>query len=105
MFEFNEFLHKMGLAPAEIRLLRHDPRGVTAWQQGRETRFGCFASFQKRENSPYLGANFACHFLPGPNLPDGSASAETHALGIGQLPLANDGMLRVWLPNKFTLPV
>ena len=75
MFEFNEFLCRIGLDPTHIRLLRHDLRGVAAWRRGREVAFGCFASFQKKSNSPYGGASIACHFLPGPSLDDGSATA------------------------------
>ncbi|MCZ4288475.1 GIY-YIG nuclease family protein [Hoeflea alexandrii] len=75
MFEFNDFLRRIDLDPARIRLLRHDTRGVAAWRRGREVSFGCFASFQKKTNSPYGGASVACHFLPGPSLDDGSATA------------------------------
>lgn len=49
--------------------------GMTAWRRGRETAFGCFASFQNRVNSPYGDVELACHFLPGPTLSDGSATA------------------------------
>ena len=75
MFGFNDFLGRLDLEPARIRLLRHDPRGVAAWRRGGEVAFGCFASFQKRVNSPYRGTDTVCHFLPGPPLPNGDASA------------------------------
>tara|TARA_R110002020_G_scaffold34066_29_gene103888 strand:- start:51115 stop:51957 length:843 start_codon:yes stop_codon:yes gene_type:complete len=76
MFEFNDFLDRINLEPAQIRLLRHDLRGgVATWRRGREVAFGCFASFQNKANSPYRGAGAACHFLPGPTLDDGSATA------------------------------
>lgn len=76
MFEFNDFLIRLGLDPARARLLRHDARGVAAWRRDRETAFGCFASFQKRSNSPYGGGmDLACHFLPGPTLDGGVATA------------------------------
>ncbi|TYC56103.1 GIY-YIG nuclease family protein [Rhodobacterales bacterium] len=75
MFEFNDFLRRLDFEPAHIRLLRHDPRGVAAWRRGREIAFGCFASFQKRSNSPYRGTEIACHFLPGPMQDNGDATA------------------------------
>lgn len=75
LFFFSEFLQKLGLAPDEVRLLRHDARGEAAWRRGGATAFGCFASFQKRRPSPFLGVTLACHFLPGPTLPNGNASA------------------------------
>lgn len=75
MFEFNDFLHRLELDPTQIRLLRHDHRGVAAWRHGRELTFGCFASFQKSENSPYRGTNTVCHFLPAPNMPNGDGTA------------------------------
>ena len=36
--------------------------------------FGCFASFQRRNPSPYAGAQLGCHFVPGPMLADGDAT-------------------------------
>lgn len=75
MFGFNSFLENLGLDPSRIRILRHDPRSVAAWRHGGKQAFGCFASFQKQANSPYKGADAACHFLPGPTLSDGNASA------------------------------
>ena len=76
VFEFNEFLVRLDLNPSRIRLLRHDARGVAAWRRGREIAFGCFASFQYRSNSPYGGnIDSAFHFLPGPTLDGGVATA------------------------------
>ena len=75
MFEFTDFLSKMALDPARVRLLRHDARGLAAWRRGGAQAFGCFASFQRRTPPPYGRANVACHFLPAPNLPDGSLTA------------------------------
>lgn len=75
MFTFNDFLNRMGLAPDQVRLLRHDIRGMAAWRRGGATAFGCFASFQKRQPAPYKGVEVACHFLPGPSQPDGTATA------------------------------
>jgi len=75
MFDFNDFLHRIDLDPAQVRLLRHDTRAIAAWRRGRERALGCFASFQKIKNPPYRGTELACHFLPGPTLPDGNASA------------------------------
>ena len=75
MFEFNEFLTKVDLDPRRVKMLRHDLRGVAAWRRGGANAFGCFASFQKRQPPPYQGVEIACHFLPGPNLPDGSLTA------------------------------
>lgn len=75
MFDFNDFLLRLDLEPAKIRILRHDLRGAAAWRRGHQTAFGCFASFQKKANSPYAGVELACHFLPGPPLEDGSATA------------------------------
>ncbi|MGC1496303.1 MAG: GIY-YIG nuclease family protein [Sulfitobacter sp.] len=75
MFFFNEFLAKIEMEPAQTRLLRHDTRGVAAWRRGGHQAFGCFASFQRQANSPYLGATGACHFIPGPLLRNGDATA------------------------------
>lgn len=75
MFEFNEFLGKLGIDPARVRLLRHDYRALAAWRRGGHNAFGCFASFQKSFPAPYGEAKLACHFLPGPNLADGSLTA------------------------------
>ncbi len=75
MFDFTDFVCRLNLDPTRIRLLRHDPRGLAAWRRGREIAFGCFASFQKSANSPYRGAEFACHFLPGPALANGNSTA------------------------------
>ncbi|WP_195821702.1 GIY-YIG nuclease family protein [Roseobacter sp. MH60115] len=75
MFDFNDFLRKLDMNPAQIRLLRHDQRGAAAWRRGGALAFGCFASFQTRENSPYRGTDVVCHFLPAPSLPDGDATA------------------------------
>lgn len=75
MFTFNEFLTNVDLNPGQVKLLRHDMRGVAAWRRGGAETFGCFASFQRRHPPPYQGVDIASHFLPGPNLPDGSLSA------------------------------
>lgn len=75
MFEFSEILTKFGLYPKQVRLVRHDDRCVAAWHRGGEITFGCFASFQREKPAPYNKTKIACHFLPGPNLPDGSLSA------------------------------
>lgn len=75
MFYFNEFIERIGLAPAEVRLLRHDNRALAAWRRDRRNAFGCFASFQRQNPSPYAGVRSACHFLPGPVLANGDASA------------------------------
>jgi len=75
MFEFNEVLVKLGLDPDSVRLLRHDYRALAAWRRGGHNAFGCFASFQKSVPAPYGDAKVACHFLPGPNLADGSLTA------------------------------
>jgi len=74
LFYFNEYLLKIGVDPVKTRLLRHDNRGLAAWRRG-ELAFGCFASFQTMARSPYGGAELACHFVPGPTLPDGDATA------------------------------
>jgi hypothetical protein len=75
MFEFTDFLKKMSLAPAGVRLLRHDARAITEWRRGGAQSFGCFASFQKRAQPPYGGVDLACHFLPATNLSDGTLTA------------------------------
>jgi hypothetical protein len=75
MFEYNEFLKKIGLNPGQVKLLRHDDRGVAAWRRGGENAFGCFSSFQRRRPDPYQGVELASHFIPAPNLPDGSLTA------------------------------
>ncbi len=75
MFYFHEFLERQKLDPANTRLLRHDARGVAAWRRGGAQALGCFASFQYRKPSPFAAGQVACHFLPGPTLADGDASA------------------------------
>lgn len=75
MFQFTEFLAKLDLDPTRVRLLRHDARGVTAWRRGGARTFGCFASFQRQNPPPYGGVEIASHFLPAPNLPDGTLTA------------------------------
>lgn len=75
MFEFNDFLAKVGLNPGQVKLLRHDVRGVAAWRRGGANAFGCFSSFQRRRPDPYHRVEIASHFLPGPNLPDGSLTS------------------------------
>ncbi len=74
MFNFKEFLEKLEPPIETVRLLRHDQRGVAHWQRG-PGAFASFASFQKQNPSPYAGATIASHFIPGPTLPDGSATA------------------------------
>lgn len=75
MFYFHEFLERIALDPATVRLLRHDLRGLAAWRRGGAESFGCFASFQRRRPDPYAGVKLACHFIVGPALADGDASA------------------------------
>lgn len=75
MFVFTDFLSRIDIDPAHVRLLRHDDRGVAAWRRGGARAFGCFASFQRKARRPYHGAELACHFLPGPVLADGSLTA------------------------------
>lgn len=75
MFAFNDFLEAHGVNPAETRLLRHDIRAISFFRRGGLDTFGSFCSFQRASNSPYNKTKLACHFLPGPTLPDGSASA------------------------------
>lgn len=79
MFYFHEFLEKIGIDPNQTRLLRHDERGLEAWQTGQFQKFGCFASFQKLKPSPYGNRRnayqYACQFLKGPVLADGQATA------------------------------
>jgi hypothetical protein len=74
VFYFHEFLNRVGLDPSGIRLLRHDNRGLAAWRRGTDA-FGCFVSFQRRNPSPYAGVRLACHFIAGPTLAGGDASA------------------------------
>jgi len=75
LFYFHEFLERIDLDPATVRLLRHDSRGLAAWRSGGPDAFGCFASFQRRNPSPYAGADTSCHFVAGPTLANGDASA------------------------------
>lgn len=74
MFYFHEFLIKLELDVVHTRLLRHDNRGLMAWRTGGSQKFGCFASFQRRNPSPYAEAQLACHFVPGPMLGDGDTT-------------------------------
>ena len=74
MFSFNQFLQDQGSDPAKTKLLRHDSRGVIAWRRGRDA-FGCFISFQDKKVNPYAQSQWACHFIPGPNLADGRMTA------------------------------
>lgn len=75
LFYFHEFIQRIGLDPTALRLLRHDNRGLAAWRRGGPNAFGCFASFQRRNPSPYQGVQLACHFVAGPTLANGDASA------------------------------
>ena len=75
MFYFNEFLERVGIKPNETKLLRHNPRDFTYWIGRDLDKFGCYASFQKKTPAPYGKSKFACHFMPGPNTMDGSATA------------------------------
>jgi len=75
LFYFHEFLERTNLDPSRVRLLRHDGRGLAAWRRGGPGSFGCFASFQRRNPSPYAGVNIGCHFIAGPTLANGDASA------------------------------
>ncbi|MHA6346445.1 GIY-YIG nuclease family protein [Roseivivax sp. CAU 1761] len=72
MFEFTDFLSRLGLPPENTRLLRHHPRGLEAWRRGKRAAFGSFASFQKKGNCPYNGSGYAAHFLPWAPLEDGT---------------------------------
>ena len=67
MFQFNDFLNKLGYEPAmgKIRLLRHDQSAIVQWNRGGKTALGCYASFQKPGSElPYNNAEIACHLLP-----------------------------------------
>lgn len=75
MFFLNDFLASIDIDTNVTRLLRHDIRGLAAWKRGGKDAFGCFASFQRRDKSPYSGAEMACHFVPGPSLLNGDATA------------------------------
>lgn len=75
MFFFHEFLSKLDLDLRRTRLVRHDRRGLEMWRRGGLQAFGCFASFQRPDPSPYAGAQIACQFVPGPVLADGDATA------------------------------
>ena len=76
MFYLNDFLERIHVDTKVTRLLRHDIRGTAAWKRGGKDAFGCFASFQKRgPKAPYAGAEIACHFLQGPPLANGDATA------------------------------
>ena len=75
MFYFHEFLEKIGLDIQQTRLLRHNDRGLAAWQSGQFQKFGCYASFQRLQPSPYAGALYACQFVKGPMLANGQATA------------------------------
>lgn len=96
MFYFHEFLERIELNPAEVRLLRHDQRGLASWRRGGKNAFGCFASFQKRNPSPYAGVRLACHFLAGPTLENGDSSA---------LFIGTTRILDQWVWNGGRLPV
>lgn len=74
MFYFQDFLTRLALEIDATRLLRHDHRGLVAWRRGGIQKFGCFASFQRRNPSPYFRTQLACHFVPGPTLADGDAT-------------------------------
>lgn len=75
MFYFNEFLERLNLSPDGIRLVRHDIRALAAWRRGGLKSFGCFASFQSKNRSPYAGSSIICHFLPNEMSPDGDLTA------------------------------
>ena len=76
MFYLNDFLERIHVDTKVTRLLRHDFRGTAAWKRGGKDAFGCFASFQKQgPKPPYAKAEIACHFLQGPPLANGDATA------------------------------
>lgn len=76
MFFFHEVLERLGIDPTRTRLLRHNAVGADWWARGGEQAFGCFASTQSRDKSPYGGdIATACHFIPAPPLPDGGHAA------------------------------
>ena len=67
MFDFRDFLIRSQLEPGRVKLLRHNEIGTAHWARGRDA-FGCFASFQRRDRTPYgAGYQFACHFIAGPS--------------------------------------
>ena len=74
VLDFTDVIEKWGYDPSRSRLLRHDRRALEAWTQGRP-QFGAFVSYQKPTPSPYLNAEFAFQFVPGPILSDGDQSA------------------------------
>jgi len=74
MFYFDKFLTRFDLDLKQTRLLRHDGRGHAAWRRVGLQKFGCFASFQRQNPSPYSKARLACHFIPGPTLADKQAT-------------------------------
>lgn len=99
--DFAELLQRAGTDPARTKLLRHDHRGRAAWQMGRD-RFGSFLSVQDRAHSPYrTDPAFAAHFVPGPTLPTGAASAIFVGLTrlLDRFPWSEDRLPRLWLPG------
>ena len=63
MFEFNDFLRKLGFSPNEVRLLRHNKVISNEWRQRGRNAFGCAASFQRPRSPAYRNTDIACHFL------------------------------------------
>jgi hypothetical protein len=74
LFYFSEIITKSGIELERCRLLRHDQRGLSAWNLGHKN-FGGFISYQKRTPSPFFRATYAFHFVPGPVLTGGDQSA------------------------------
>ncbi|MEM6672680.1 MAG: GIY-YIG nuclease family protein [Planctomycetota bacterium] len=84
VFRFDQLLLDRGVELGGTRLVRHDRRGLAAWQRG-PVEFDAFVSIQRSGRvSPYLRAAHAMQFVPGPPLADGSQSGlfvRAHRLG------------------------
>jgi len=79
MFDFRDFLNRLGIELRHTKLLRHNEVGSMHWERGTDA-FGSFASFQRRDRTPYgQECRVACHFISGPQ----TATAPHTALFVG----------------------
>lgn len=101
---FADRLQAAGYAPRNVKLLRHDRRGATAWALS-PGHFISFSSIQSSDHSPFArDPAHVAHFLPGPRLPSGGFSA--YFLGMTRLfarwPWDGKRLPRHWLLDYST---
>ncbi|TNF20797.1 MAG: HNH endonuclease [Rhodobacteraceae bacterium] len=98
---FADLLLADGFDPKQVKLLRHDTRGLLAWKKSPD-HFLSFASVQAAETSPFQrNPRWVAHFLPGPRLQTGGFSA--YFVGLAELlerrPWDDSRPPRYWLED------